>query len=246
MLRRQGLPRREPLRLAARRLRRLHDVRGRQHRAAAAGRQDAAVGLRLAVRGPRRRRHGPPPDHPVGDAASCPTTGPLGRFTRDDAELRDASWQAETLRFREERLVDSLARRLRRLVNGRAPGPAARAVALPGPRADGRHRARRAHRARAVRRCRSPRHEDAATRQVLDAAARPLRAHGHGAGPRLVARARLLRRRHRQGRAAARSTSCAAQLRPAALGLVEAFGIPDALLRAPIAVAEQRSGAGTD
>jgi hypothetical protein len=37
-----------------------------------------------------------------------------------------------------------------------------------------------------------------------------------------------------------------AELRPAALGLVEAFGIPDALLRAPIAVDEQVSGAGTD
>lgn len=36
------------------------------------------------------------------------------------------------------------------------------------------------------------------------------------------------------------------ELRPAALGLVEAFAIPDALLRAPIAVAEQASGAGTD
>ncbi len=36
------------------------------------------------------------------------------------------------------------------------------------------------------------------------------------------------------------------QLRPAALGLVESFGIPDALLRAPIAVAQQHSGAGSD
>ena len=36
------------------------------------------------------------------------------------------------------------------------------------------------------------------------------------------------------------------ELRPAALGLVESFGIPDALLRAPIAVAEQTGGAGTD
>jgi acyl-CoA oxidase len=36
------------------------------------------------------------------------------------------------------------------------------------------------------------------------------------------------------------------QLRPAALGLVESFGVPDALLRAPIAVAEQRAEAGTD
>ena len=36
------------------------------------------------------------------------------------------------------------------------------------------------------------------------------------------------------------------ELRPHAQTLVEGFGIPDALLRAPIAVAEQTSGAGTD
>jgi acyl-CoA oxidase len=36
------------------------------------------------------------------------------------------------------------------------------------------------------------------------------------------------------------------ELRPAALGLVAAFGIPDALLRAPIAVAAQHAPAGTD
>ncbi|MFP5369122.1 MAG: acyl-CoA dehydrogenase family protein, partial [Actinomycetes bacterium] len=35
-------------------------------------------------------------------------TGPLGRFTRDDVALRDPDWQAQALRFREERLVDSL------------------------------------------------------------------------------------------------------------------------------------------
>jgi len=37
-----------------------------------------------------------------------------------------------------------------------------------------------------------------------------------------------------------------ADLRPHALTLVEGFGIPDALLRAPIAVAPQAGGAGTD
>ena len=36
------------------------------------------------------------------------------------------------------------------------------------------------------------------------------------------------------------------ELRPHALALVEGFGIPDGLLRAPIAVAEQHGGAGTD
>jgi acyl-CoA oxidase len=50
-------------------------------------------------------------------------TGPLGRFTRDDVALRSADWQAQTLRFREERLVDSLARRLRRLTSGEGMDP---------------------------------------------------------------------------------------------------------------------------
>jgi acyl-CoA oxidase len=36
------------------------------------------------------------------------------------------------------------------------------------------------------------------------------------------------------------------ELRPHALTLVEGFGIPDALLRAPIATAPQKSGAGSD
>jgi acyl-CoA oxidase len=50
-------------------------------------------------------------------------TGPLGRWTRDEPELRDDCWQANALRFREERLVDSLARRLRKLVQSEGMDP---------------------------------------------------------------------------------------------------------------------------
>ena len=58
-VRRRGLPLGQPVRRAQGRHRRLHDVRGRQPRAAAARREGAAHRLRQRVRGPRPARHGP-------------------------------------------------------------------------------------------------------------------------------------------------------------------------------------------
>jgi acyl-CoA oxidase len=170
--------------------------------------------------------------------------GPLGRFTRDDADLRDGAWQASMLRSREERLVDSLARRLRRLVSSEGVDPL-RALshcqdhALKAATA---HIERIAH----ERFCLSLQEvEDEPTREVLTRL-RDLYAlsvmerdrgwwleHGFFEGE--------------TGKAVQTEVNVlCGQLRPAALGLVESFGIPDALLRAPIAVAEQTSGAGTD
>ena len=57
-VRRGRLPGGEPVRRAQGRHRRLHDVRGRQPRAAAAGREGAADRLRQRLRGPRPARHG--------------------------------------------------------------------------------------------------------------------------------------------------------------------------------------------
>ena len=119
----------------------------------------------------------------------------LDRFTAPTPALRDASWQAAALTFREDRLVDSLARRLRRLVKDEGVDPL-RALSLCQDHAlAAARRARGAGRARAVQ----PHGRDAPTSRSC----RPLRdlydAVGARARPRLVARARLLRHRHVQG-----------------------------------------------
>jgi acyl-CoA oxidase len=171
-------------------------------------------------------------------------TGPLGRFTRDDVELRDPGWQAQTLRFREERLVDSLARRLRRLTSGEGMDPL-RALshcqdhALSAATA---HIERIVHEQFAAR---VAEHSEGPTREVLDRL-RDLYALS------VIERGRAwwLEHGYVDGDAAKELqkevNALCRELRPAALGLVEAFAIPDALLRAPIAVADQHSGAGTD
>jgi acyl-CoA oxidase len=170
-------------------------------------------------------------------------TGPLGRFTRDDVALRDAAWQAQTLRFREERLVDSLARRLRRLTSGEGMDPL-RALshcqdhALAAATA---HVERIVHEQFTV----TVEQAEGQAREVLDRL-RDLYAlsvverdrawwleHGYfdgETGKDVVTEVNVLCR----------------ELRPAALGLVASFGIPDALLRAPIATQPQHAPAGTD
>ena len=170
-------------------------------------------------------------------------TGPLGRFTRDSVELRDADWQAQTLRFREERLVDSLARRLRRLTSGEGMDPL-RALAHCQDHALA---AATAHVERLVHEhfaAKVAAHEGQAT-EVLERL-RDLYALS------VVERGRAWWLEHGYfdgdtGQAVVTEVNeLCRELRPAALGLVESFGVPDALLRAPIAVAEQTGGAGTD
>ena len=170
--------------------------------------------------------------------------GPLGRFTRDDVELRDASWQASMLRAREERLVDSLARRLRRLVQSEGMDPL-----------------------RALSHCQDHALKTAIAQVERIAHERFCVAIGdvdHEPTAEVLSRLRDLyaltvMERDRgwwlehgfidgdTGKAVQREVNVlCGQLRPAALGLVQSFGIPDALLRAPIAVAPQEGGAGTD
>ena len=169
---------------------------------------------------------------------------PIGRLNRERTDLRSADWQAEALSFREERLVDALARRLRRLVQGEGMDPL-RALSLVQDHALA---AATAHLDRVA--------HELFTVKVAAAAEGP-------AGEALV----RLRDLHALSLLSAdrawwlehgfwgADTSKAVQtevnvlcgeLRPAALGLVLGFGIPDGLLRAPIAVAPQHSGAGTD
>ena len=166
---------------------------------------------------------------------------PLGRLTRTSTDLRSAQWQLETLAFREERLVDALARRLRRLVKeeGMDPLRALSHVQDHALAAATAHVDRVAH--------------EQFTASLVD-------------GPALEALERLRDLHALSVLSADRAwwlehgwfdadTSKAvqtevnvlcAELRPAALGLVAGFGIPDGLLRAPIATAPQHSGAGTD
>lgn len=171
-------------------------------------------------------------------------SGPLGRFTRDSAEPRDAAWQGSMLRSREERLVDSLARRLRRLVQSEGIDPL-RALSHCQDHALRTATAR-------IERIAHERFtldleavEDEATCEVLTRL-RDLYA------LTVMERDRAWWLEHGffdgdTGKAVQREVNVlCGQLRPAALGLVESFGIPDALLRAPIAVAPQTSGAGTD
>jgi acyl-CoA oxidase len=174
-------------------------------------------------------------------------SGPLGRLTRGSVELRDADWQARALRFREERLVDSLARRLRRLVQGEGMDPL-RALshcqdhALAAATA---YVERTAHELFAAR---VEEHTGAADDEAGEVLARLRDLYALSVIE--DGRAWWLEHGYLDGDASKAlqkevNVLCG-ELRPAALGLVEAFGIPDGLLRAPIAVAPQASGAGTD
>jgi len=170
--------------------------------------------------------------------------GPLSRLTRSSVELRDADWQLEALVFREDRLLDALARRLRRLTKDEGLDPL-RALshvqdhALATARA---HIDRRAHElfsASVAERADGP--AGAALTHLRDLHALRILCEDRGwflehtffdadTSRTLQTEVNVL----------------CGQLRPAALGLVEGFGIPDGLLRAPIAVAEQDAPAGTD
>jgi acyl-CoA oxidase len=163
----------------------------------------------------------------------------LSDFTRrfERAALLDPDWQLDALRFREQRLVDSLARRLRTLTGREGMDPL-----------------------RALSRCQD--HALAAARAHVERQAHEL-FQPHVSGPLLtsmrdlaalwtIERDRAWWLEHgflspdvSKDLQKQVNTLCL-ELRPHALTLVGGFGIPDALLRAPIAVAEQVGGAGSD
>ncbi len=165
--------------------------------------------------------------------------GDLGRSLRSGGDLRSPEWQAAALAFREERLVDALARRLRTLVKeGTDPLRALSTCQDHAVAAARAHIERVVHEQFAVKVEQSglPLLDDVRDLAVLSAIERD-RAWWleHG-----FLSADLSRDLQKQVNA------LCADLRPHALTLVEGFGIPDALLRAPIAVAPQAGGAGTD
>ena len=166
---------------------------------------------------------------------------PLGKLTRGRTDLRSPDWQASALAFREQRLVDALSRRLRRLVKeeGMDALRALSHVQDHALAAAGAHVDRVAH--------------ELFSASIVDGPARPVLERLRDLHALwIVAQDRAWWLEHGWFDA---DTSKAVQtevnvlcgeLRPAALGLVEGFGIPDGLLRAPIAVAAQSGGAGTD
>jgi len=164
--------------------------------------------------------------------------GDLGRTLRSTGDLRSREWQAQALAFREQRLVDALARRLRTLVKeGTDP--------LRGLSTCQDHAlaAARAHIERVV-------HEQFAEgRAVRPAAARrrtrPGGPVGDRAGPRVVARARFPVPGHQQGTAEAGQR---AVRRPASAGSHPRRGLrhPRRAASRPTATKAQAGGAGTD
>ena len=174
--------------------------------------------------------------------------GPLSRLTREvgvggGADLRDPAWQAEALRWREERLVDSLARRLKRLVQEEGFGSQqALSHVLDHVLA-----AANAHLQRVVHEHMSAKVEEHPELPVL-ASLRDLAVLWE------VERDRAWWLEHGwlaaddARRVVTEVNELCRELRPHALALVEGFGVPDALLRAPIGVHadEQHAPAGTD
>lgn len=160
----------------------------------------------------------------------------LESLTPRRTDLLDPQWQAAALQLREDRLVDSLARRLRTLTKeGTDPLRAlARCQdhALAAARAHVERLSHEHFRSRAT----TPLLEQVRDLAALWAVERD-RAWWMEHGFLSADDSKQLQRQ---------VNALCADLRPHALTLVAGFGIPDALLRAPIAVAEQTGGAGTD
>ncbi|MCW2779087.1 MAG: acyl-CoA dehydrogenase protein [Frankiales bacterium] len=179
----------------------------------------------------------------VGMARHLTTRGVsrlLDRFTAPTPQLRDPSWQAAALTFREDRLVDSLARRLRRLVKDEGVDPL-RALSLCQDHALA---AANAHVERVV--------HGQFSQQVVESDLAVLPALRDLWTLSVIEKDRAWWLEHgffdtdASKSVPTEVNALCGELRPHALALVEGFGIPDGLLRAPIAVAEQNGGAGTD
>ncbi|MCW2601164.1 MAG: mmgC3 [Frankiales bacterium] len=170
------------------------------------------------------------------------TTRQAGRVLEDlgrsfkRADLHDPQWQTTALEFREDRLVDALARRLRTLV--KAGTDPLRALsqcqdhALAAARAHVERHVHQLFRAKAT----TPLLEQVRNLAVLSTIESD-RAWWLEHGFLSADASRDLQKQV--------NVLCA-DLRPHALILVAGFGIPDALLRAPIAVDPQTGGAGSD
>ncbi len=235
-VRRRRLPAREPLRRAEGRHRRLHHLRGRQHGAAAARREEPADRLPRPVRRARPARHGavlrrPGARHggradgvPRGARPARRRPAPGPRRLRGAARPRDAARAGQVAPgahpLRRGAAAEGRHRRRRR--------PVRRARRHAGPRRRGRARVGRPRRPRGVRRGR-----------------RALRGAGRQAGARRVCNLYALSRIEAErgwyqehGRLSstrskavikAVNTLCG-ELREHAELLVEAFGVPEPAL----------------
>ncbi|MFN2537351.1 MAG: acyl-CoA dehydrogenase [Mycobacteriales bacterium] len=170
----------------------------------------------------------------VRHLGSRQATGVLSEFSRrfERTALLDPTWQLDALRFREERLVDSLARRLRTLTGREGMDPL-RALARCQDHALA---AARAHIERQAHELFQPNVSGDLLASVRDLAAlwaiERDRAWWLEHGFLSPDASKDLQKQV--------NTLCR-ELRPHALTLVGGFGIPDALLRAPIAVAAPRA-----
>ena len=176
-LRRRGLPAREPLRGAEGRHRRLHHLRGRQHRPAAARRQEPADRLQGRVRRarPARAWRSSSPARRSGVLAERTPLrkldAPRARRRRRPARAQDAARPVPLA----PRAPAGGRRAAAEARDRRRARPVRGARRLPGPRARGRALVGRPRRARVVRRGRRRRR---AARQAVQ----PLRA-AHASRP---------------------------------------------------------------
>ena len=155
------------------------------------------------------------------------------RARRDDeAELLDRGWQLELFDYREQHMLDTLARRLRRAAD--ADDPFADLQRRPGPPAARRPGARRPDPAaglrRRVERCDGRRDPRAALDRVCDLFALSTIEADRGW---FLEHGRLTAARSKA--VIAEVNRLCEQLRPHALPLIDAFGIPEAAIAAPIA-----------
>ncbi len=185
-VRRGGLPVGQPLRRAARRHRRVHHLRGRQHDPDAAGGQGAAHRLQGLLRGPRLDRDGPVrglhggrdragahqrPLDPGAAARRRTRRRPERRRRPGPARRRLPAGDADLARGAHPGLGGPAAEER----DGQGPRPGRGVQPLPGPRDQRRARARRADRAGGVPR--QAGHAGGRPEQAgADADVRPLRA----------------------------------------------------------------------
>ena len=223
--------------------RRVHDLRGRQPRPAAARREGPAHRLLQRLRGPRPVRHGAVRRRPRVETVIERTAAhkllerikdvlPGGDDGWDqEAGLLDPEYQLAMLRFREEHMLAGVARRLKRGIDER-PEPGRGLLPCPGPRDRRGPRPRRAARARGVRRQdrgRMPAGDhkvalgllcDLHALTTIEADRAWFMEHGRLSSARSKAITREV-------------GDLCRRIRPLAVDLVDAFGVPAEMLRAP-------------
>ena len=149
-----------------------------------------------------------------------------------DEDLLDREYHLGLFRWREEHIAERRGAAAAPRDRGRRR-PVRGLQRLPGPRARGRPRPHRARDPRGLRR-RGERCADPDLKRVLERAVRPSRARRDRARPRPGSRSTGGSPRPARRRSRGRVNGLCEGLRPHARELVDAFGIPDEVLAAPI------------